>query len=201
MGGTHRPCLPSSPLPPWRNHPQSPASNFAGRCVVSCQARNRPRAVGTRVAVLFVCWLAPLEATLYGTIVADPRRRRGAAVASSRCVGWRSFTPSPCWLPHGTAVRQPHIRSCPRRSRRLRRGSVADPEKSGSYESHGLRGARPLVPGCSSGSTSNRCRPSGAIVFPRVCAAHRSDLVPRSLARRGWPSSSICRPLLGVRTR
>jgi hypothetical protein len=28
-----------------------------------------------------------------------------------------------------------------------------------------------------------------------VCAAHQGDSIPRSLARRGWPSSSACRPL------
>ena len=62
------------------------------RSVVSFQAKSKPRAVGTHAGVLFVCWLAS-----NGTIVANPRRPRGEAVASSRCVGWRSSTPSPCW--------------------------------------------------------------------------------------------------------
>ena len=33
-----------------------------------------------------------------GTIVANPKCWRGAAVASSRCVGSSSSNPSPCWL-------------------------------------------------------------------------------------------------------
>jgi hypothetical protein len=44
-----------------------------------------------------------------GTIVANPRRRRGAGVASSRCVGWHSFNPSPRWLRHGTVESRPRI--------------------------------------------------------------------------------------------
>ncbi len=52
----------------------------------------------------------------------NPRRRRGEAVASSRCVGWRSSNPSPCWLRRVTGEPRPHSRSCRRRSRRLRQG-------------------------------------------------------------------------------
>ncbi len=47
----------------------------------------------------------------------------------------------------------------------------------------------------------NLCRPNEAIAFPKVYAAHRSDSVPRSRARRDWPSSSACRRLREVRTR
>jgi len=179
----HQPLTPStsSPQPPWQNHPRSPASNSFGRSVVNCQAKSKPHAMGTLAAVLSV-YLPSSN----GTIVANPRHRRGAGVASSRCVGWRSSNPSPCWLRLGTAERRPRIRSCLRRSRRLRRGSVAAPERSGSYECHGLRGARPLAPGCSCGSFPNRCRPIVARMFPMVCEAHRSDSGPRSLAKRGW---------------
>jgi hypothetical protein len=80
--------------------------------------------------------------------VANPRRRRGAGGASSRCVGWRSSNPSPCWLRHGTVEPRPHNRSCLRRSRTLHRGSVAAQERSDNCESRGLRGARPLARGC-----------------------------------------------------
>ena len=59
----------------------------------------RRRATGTHAGVRFACWHAPIEALQSGTIGANPRRRRGARVASSRCVGWRSSNPSPCWLP------------------------------------------------------------------------------------------------------
>ena len=87
--------------------------------MVSCQATNKPRATGTPVVVPFVCYPAS-----NGTIVANPRRRRDATVASSRCVGWHSSNPSPCWLPLGTAVQRPRIHSCRRRSQKLRRGWV-----------------------------------------------------------------------------
>ena len=66
------PPSPSLRRPLWRNPPRSPASNSAGRCVVSCQAKSKPRAVGTHAAVLFACWPASNE-----TIVANPRRPRG----------------------------------------------------------------------------------------------------------------------------
>jgi hypothetical protein len=52
------------------------------RCVVSYQAKSKPREVGTPVAVLFVCWPASS-----GTIVAKPILRRGARVASIQFVG------------------------------------------------------------------------------------------------------------------
>ena len=146
-----------------QNHPQLPACNSAGRSVVDYQAKNKPHATGTRVAVPSAGWLAPIEALQSGTIVANPRRRRGEAGASSRCVDLHSSSPSPCWRPHGTAERQPRIRFCPRRSRTLHRGSVAVRERLGSCECHGLRGARPFARGCSSDSSSNRCRPSEAI--------------------------------------
>jgi len=61
---------------------------------------------------------------------------------SIQLVGWRSSSPSPCWPPLGTGELRPRIRFCPRRSRRLRRGSVAVRGRSGNCESHGLRGAR-----------------------------------------------------------
>ncbi len=80
--------------------------------MVSCQARSKPRATGTRVAVPFVCWPASS-----GTIVANPKRRRVATVASSRCVGSSSSNPSLYWLLHGTVERRPHTRSCHRISR------------------------------------------------------------------------------------
>ena len=173
------------------NQCQNPGRLYAlaVRSVVSYQATSKPHAAGTRAAVLFAGWPASS-----GTIGANPRRRRGARVVSFHFVGWRSSNPSPCWPPLGTVELRPHMRSCPQRSRTLRQGSVAARGRSGNYESHGLRGARPLAPGCSSGSFPNRCRPSEAIVFPMVCAAHCIDLSPRSLARPGWPSSSGYRP-------
>jgi hypothetical protein len=66
-------------------------------------------------------------------------------------------------------VRQPRIRSCLRRSRRLRPRSVEAQEKSDNSECHGLRGVRPLALGYSSDSVPNRCRPNEAIAF-RGCA-------------------------------
>jgi len=105
--------------------------------VASYLTNCRPRAAGTRVGVLSAGWPASNE-----TIVANPRHRRGEGVASSRSVGWRSSNPSPCWLQRGTGEPRPHSRSCPQRSRRLRRGSVAAQERSDKCESHGLRGAR-----------------------------------------------------------
>ncbi len=114
---------PPSPSPRqrlWRNHPQSPAGNSAVRCVVNCQAKSKPRAVGTRVAVLFVGWPASSE-----TSVANPRLRHVAAVASFRSVGSSSSNPSLCWRPLDTGPQRPHTRSCHRRSRTLHRGSVA----------------------------------------------------------------------------
>ena len=126
----HQPLTPSpSPRQPLsQNHPRSPANSSAARFLASCQAKSKPRAVGTRVGTLFAGWPAS-----NGTIVANPKRPRGVAVASSRCAGWRSSNPSPCWLRLGTGEPRPHIRSCLRRSRRLRRGSVAAQERSGSY--------------------------------------------------------------------
>ncbi len=104
------------------NHPST--NTFAGRCVVSCQARSRPRAVGTLAAVLFAGWHAPLEALKHGTIAANPRLRRGAAVASSRSVGSSSSNPSPCWRQLDLAEPRPGIRFCRQRFRSLHRGSV-----------------------------------------------------------------------------
>ena len=152
--------------------------------------------MGTHVAVLFASWLASS-----GTIVANPIPRRGAVVSSFRSVGSSSSNPSLCWLPLDIVEPRPRIRSYRRRSRRHRPGSIAARERSGSYECHGLRDARPLAPGCSSDSSPNRCLPIVAIAFPRAFEAHRSDSAPRSLARRGWPSSSACRPLREGRTR
>jgi len=68
----NRPPSPSPRLPPWQNHPQYLASNSVARSVVSCQAKSKPRATGTRGGVLFVGWLAS-----NGTIAANPRRRCG----------------------------------------------------------------------------------------------------------------------------
>ncbi len=90
------------------------------RCVASCQAKSKPLAPETLVAVPFACWLAS-----NGTIVANPRRQRGAVVASSRSVGSSSSNPSLYWRPLDTGPQRPHTRSCHRRSRRLHRGSVA----------------------------------------------------------------------------
>ena len=88
---------------------------------MSCQAKSKPRAVVTRVGALFACLHAPLEALQSGTIVANPRLRRGATVASSCCAGWHSSNPSLCWLPLDIVERQPQTRFCRRRSRRLHR--------------------------------------------------------------------------------
>ena len=154
------PTLPSSLLPLRQNHPRSPVSNSAERCVVRCQAKSRRHAAGTRVTVPFVGWLASS-----GTIVANPRLRRGAAGASSRCVGSSSSNPSPCWRPLGIVEPRPQTRSCRRISRRLRRGSIAAREKSGNCECHDLRDARPLALEYSFGSFPNRCLPIVAITF------------------------------------
>lgn len=148
--------------------------------MASCQAKSRPRAVGTRAAVPFVGWLASSE-----TIVANLRRRRVAAVASFRCVGSSSSNPSLYWRPHDTVEQRQRIRSYRQRSRRLRRGSVASQERSGNCECQDLRGARPSAPGCSSDSFPNRCLPNAARAFPKAFEAHRSGSAPRSLSRRG----------------
>ena len=110
-----------------------------------------------------------------GTIVANPKRRRGARVASFRSVGSSSSNPSPCWLRLDTGEPRPHTRSCRRRSRTLRCVSVAAQEKSGSYERHGLRDARPSALECSFGSFPNRCRPTAATAFQRACEPFRED--------------------------
>ncbi len=78
------------------------------------------------------------------------------------------------------------IRSCRRRSRTLRQGSVEARGRSGSYECHDLRDARPSALECSSDSFPNRCPPNVAIAFPRVSEARRSDSASRSLAIRDW---------------
>ena len=124
------------------------------QCVVSCQATSKPRAKGTHVAVPFVCWPAS-----NGTIVANPRRRRGARGGSFRCVDSSSSSPSPCWLPLDIVEPRPHTRSYRRISRTLRRGSVEAQGRSGSYECHGLRDARPLDRKRSSGLFPERLPP------------------------------------------
>ena len=91
--------------------------------MASCQARSRPRAAGTRVVVPFACWHAPLVALQCGTIVANPRRRRVARVASFRCVGSSSSSPSPCWRQLGT--REPRESECRRKPPRLKFSSVS----------------------------------------------------------------------------
>ena len=93
---------PPSPSPRqrlWRNHPQSPAGNSAVRCVVNCQARNRQRAGGTRVGVLFriltgifvlvlVLVLGPTASiTSTSTISLSTRTTE----PTHRCVGCRSI--------------------------------------------------------------------------------------------------------------
>ncbi len=82
--------------------------------MVSCQAKSKPRAAGTHAGVPFAYWLAS-----NGTIVANPKRRRGGAVASFRCVGSSSSSPSLYWLPLDTAEPRPRIRSRARRLERL----------------------------------------------------------------------------------
>ena len=67
------------------------------RYAVSCQANYTQHVVGTRAGVPSAGWPASS-----GTIVANPRRRRGAKVASIRSVGSTSSNPSPCWLPLDT---------------------------------------------------------------------------------------------------
>ena len=128
--------------------------------------------------------------------MANPRRRRVAAVASFRSVGSSSSNPSPCWRPLDTGAQRPHTRSCRRRSQTLRRGSVAAPGRSGSFESHGLRDARLLALGCSCGSFPNRCPPIVAITFRRAYEAHRSDSSPESRSKPGWPSTPACQRTL-----
>ena len=88
--------------------------------MVSYQAKSKPREAGTHAAVLFVGWPSS-----NGTIVANPKHQRVATVASFRSVGSNSSSPSPCWLRPDTVEPRPHTRSYHRRSRTLRRGSVA----------------------------------------------------------------------------
>ena len=152
------------------------------RFVVSCQAKSKPRAEGTHVAIPSAYWL-----TSSGTTVTNRRRRRGGAVVSFRCVSSSSSNPSPCWLPLDTVEPRPLTRFSRRRSRRLRPGSAAAQERSGNYECHDLRDVRPSALEYSSDSFPNRCPPNVAILFPRAFEAHRSDSDPGSLARRGWP--------------
>ena len=141
-----------------------------------------------------------------GTIVANPRLRRGAAGTSSRSVGSSSSNPSPYWLPLDTVEPRPHTRFCHRKSRTLRPGSIAARERSGSYECHDLRGARPSALGYSSDSFPNRCPPNEATAFPRASEALRCDSGPRitcqTLGLEGASDrSSRCdRPML-IRTR
>ena len=137
-------------------------------CEANCQAKSRRRAAETHAAVLF----ADLRAS-NGTIVANPRRRRGAAVASFRCVGSSSSNPSPYWLLLDIVEPRPRIRSCRRISRTLRRGSVVAPGRLGSYECHDLRDARLSALECSSDSFPNRCLPNAAIAFPKACDPFR----------------------------
>jgi hypothetical protein len=125
----------------------------------------------------------PSFSTQRGTIVANPRRLRGARVVSSRSVDSSSSNPSPCWRQLDSAVRRPRIRSCRRRSRTLRRGSVATPGRSGNSECPGPRDARLSAPGCPSDSFPNRCPPSAATAFPRACEAHRSGSATGSPAK------------------
>ena len=82
--------------------------------MASCQAKSKRRAAGICVGVRSVCWPAS-----NGTIVANPKRRRGAGGASFRCVDSNSSNPSLCWLPLDIAVRRPRIRSRARRLERL----------------------------------------------------------------------------------
>ena len=91
----------SSPQPLLQNHPRSPAGNSAAQSAASYLASYKPHAVGTHVGARSAGWHASS-----GTIVANPRRQAGEAVASSRCVDWRSSNPSPYWLRHGTLERR-----------------------------------------------------------------------------------------------
>ena len=141
-----------------------------------------PRAAGTHAAVLF----AGLPASS-GTIVASRRLLRGAGVASFPSVGSSSSNPSPCWRQLDTAAQRPHTHSYHRRSRTLRRGSDATQGRSGSYECHDLRDARPLALEYSFGSFPNRCRPNAARAFLRVYEALRSESGLRSLAGADLP--------------
>ena len=86
------------------------------RFVASCRARSRPRVAGTPFGVLFAGWPAPVGVFQNGTIVANPRRRRVAVVASFRCVDSSSSNPSLYSLQFDTAEPRPRTRS---RARRL----------------------------------------------------------------------------------
>jgi hypothetical protein len=50
----------------------------------NCPAKNKPRAAGTRVGVLFAGWPAPLKVLLCGTIVANEGNFRAPAPAPAR---------------------------------------------------------------------------------------------------------------------
>ncbi len=112
---------------------------------------------------------------------------------SIQLVGWRSSNPSPCWLRRGTEVRRPRIRSCLRRSRRLRRGSDAVRERSGSCESHGLRHARLSALGCSCDSFPNRCPPNAVTAFRRAFEALLRESQPPVSIPRLWTACDPCR--------
>ena len=71
--------------------------------MASCQAKSKPHATGILAGARSAGWPASNE-----TIVANPRRRRGARVASSRSVDWHSSNPLSCWLPDGAEEPRPH---------------------------------------------------------------------------------------------
>ena len=64
--------------------------------MASCQATRTSRVAETLVGARSAGWPAPIQALQNGTIVANPRRRRGAGVASFRCVGWRDLPTHRC---------------------------------------------------------------------------------------------------------
>ena len=75
------------------------------------------------------------------------------------------------YCPDAHAVAQPPSRSCRQRSERHHPESVATRGRSGCYECHSLRGARPSALRYPSGSLPNRCPLITARVFPKVSDA------------------------------
>ena len=73
--------------------------------------------------------------------------------------------------PDAHAVALPPSRSCRQRSEKHHPESVATRGRSGCYECHSLRGARPSALRYPSGSLPNRCPLITATVFPKVSDA------------------------------
>lgn len=142
------------------------------RSAASCRAGYRPRATGTRVAVRFVCRPAS-----NGTIVANPRRRRGTTVTSSRCVGLHFSSPSPCWqriVVDFSEIHECEPRRDPQHSQKISRASSRIGRSSGKIGQ--LRTPRPSW--CSTFGSGMLIR-----FISQSMSSHRSDSVSEGVRR------------------